>query len=183
MKNLKIALASLAALCAASAYAAADSYIYWMVDDAKYSYNPSESVSFKYATISVDGGETYLSLYDTAGNVTGKGLLANQDGSPGTSTGSAYAGLFDDTSAVSFLVELWMDSSTKVGWQTYSMDMVAGSIFKGTEGGGGSPLRVTSVVPEPTSGLLLLLGVAGLALKRKSLVVSSPSVALAKEGR
>lgn len=39
--------------------------------------------------------------------------------------------------------------------------------FKGTEGAVPTPFAGATPAPEPTSGLLLLLGVAGLALRRK----------------
>lgn len=63
----------------------------------------------------------------------------------GTTSGISYSDSPDDGSAANF-----GDAKFTSGWNTYTMT------------GGGEP-----VVPEPTSGLLLLVGGAMLALRRK----------------
>ena len=161
------------ALVLAAASASAD-LLYWQVGGAvgnalsgdKYNH----PIDFAYATVKADGsllynytseGATaYWKLYATDYKLTG---AKNTTGEP------AYFGSFNSDSVSSFLVELWDGSDNRVGWQSYSASAVANSIWKSDTpaASGGTPLTVTGVVPEPTSGLLLLLGMAGLALRRK----------------
>jgi len=149
--------------------------LYWQVDGAvgnalsgdKY----NQTIDFAYATVKADGsllnsytseGETaYWKLYATGYRSSGN--LNDTTGEP------AYFGSFNSDSVLSFLVELWDGSDNRVGWQSYSASALADNIWKSDKpaASGGTPLTVTGVVPEPTSGLLLLLGMAGLALRRK----------------
>jgi hypothetical protein len=77
-----------------------------------------------------------------------------------------YAGFNGEVG--SFLVELWNESDERVGYSDCSYADLANYIYNSTTGGGStSPMVVSQVVPEPTSGLLTLLGLAGLALRRK----------------
>ena len=163
-----IFLGAVAALSLAFAPCAARAdLIYWMVDDPTESWTTGseEPVTFAYATIKAD--DTLLFAYDTSGN-TSSPVMNALAGSGGSETGAAYFGSFD-SSVQSFLVELWNASGDRVGWQTYSAASVADSIWKGntTMGAGAKALTVSQVVPEPTSGLLLILGGALLALKRR----------------
>ena len=68
-------------------------------------------------------------------------------------------------------MELWNAEDKRVGWRTYTKEemLAAGSIWKedGVPAGGVSVFAVGQVIPEPTSGLLLLLGGALLALRRR----------------
>jgi len=158
---------SAAAMMLAAATATAD-LLYWQVSDAvgnELSGKQNTPIEFAYATVKADG--TLLNVYnEKAGDTGSSRAYAMADDN--TSTDAAYAGTFDD-SVTSFLVELWDNGGTRVGWQTYSASAVANSIWKSDTpaASGGTPLTVTGVVPEPTSGLLLLLGMAGLALRRK----------------
>ncbi len=72
-----------------------------------------------------------------------------------TSIQSALAGLADNITAA-------LDPGGIGTLPTIEDAIAAGWTAAGGGGGGGG-----STIPEPTSGLLLLLGVAGLALKRK----------------
>ena len=142
--------------------------LYWQVGGAvgnAASGIENQAINFAYATISADGSR--LNMYDDEGVRTESQILAALESDP-TSTGAIYSGTFDD-SVTSFLVELWDNGGTRVGWQSYSASALADNIWKDGEpsASGGTPLTVTGVVPEPTSGLLLLLGMAGLALRRK----------------
>jgi len=173
MKTIKLIAVLAIALAASAASAAVDSYLYWMVDGANYG---GSDVAFDYATISVDGGATYLNLYGadaTTSDLTEFASAGYLTSTPATSTyGAPTQGLFagfDSSAGVNtFLIELWLDSQTeRVAWQTYSYEYLASFISGDTKGGSSAPFGVTDVVPEPTSGLLSLFGLAALALRRR----------------
>ena len=164
MKALKFLFTIALALSLRTALADGDSYIYWMVKDAHYYLEPTYDIPFDYATISIDGGSTYLNMY---GSNAGQGLVA--DSTRLSSDGAALSGAFDRNEATSFLVELWSyDSEKRVGWMNYSSASLGDYIYT-TAGapGAASGLVVSQVVPAPTSGLLSLFGLAALALRRK----------------
>ena len=163
MKTNKL-IAVLAIALVATIARAADSYLYWMVEGATYN---TDAVNFSYATVSTDGGSSYLSLYSPGASSSETTYLLS-DGSNASygAPAGVYAGF--DGEVGSFLVELWNESDERVGYQDYSYSALASYIYNGTTGGSAvAPFGVTSVVPEPTSGLLTLFGLAGLALRRK----------------
>ena len=162
MKNIKIVSAMLLT-AAAFASARADYFVYWQVSSSPYYTDPSAVIAYTYATIRAAEDQNYLQLYspDAAASLETEKLAAG---------GEAYAGMLDKNYRGNLLVELW-DANGKVAWQTYDFDQYKEARWSNDEdesvGSGGSPLTVSQVVPEPTSGLLLLFGVAGLALRRR----------------
>ena len=175
MNTISIKSCVLALAAAASLSASAD-LLYWTVSNPTESWtNPGENtpISFAYATVSADG--VGLHAYNQEG-ITELDALSVSDADPGTGLGTrtdaAYFGSFNYSSASTFYVELWNADGDRVGWQSYSAAQVADSIWKEGEGGkaggsGVSVFTVSQVVPEPTSGLLLALGGALLALRRR----------------
>ena len=169
---------SSAAMMLAVASASAD-LLYWQVSDAvgnELSGKQGSPIEFAYATVSTDGGNTHLNVYNyEQGNTGSSRAYAMADDS--TSTDAAYVGTFQSEFVTAFLVELWDSGNNRVGWQSYSASAVANSIWKSDSpaASGGTPLTVTGVIPEPTSGLMLLLGAACLALRRRKLISSTSS--------
>lgn len=170
MKTLKFMLMLAAAAAAGAVRAEVDSYLYWMVSDtATYSDAAGATLSgtkvnYDYAKISADGGSTYLSLYGPGGGDLGVDTLDKDlDGYVGFSSSPAFS---------SFLVELYTDySSERVGWATIPYSTVMQNYaFRNITDPSQAQAKlytVTQAIPEPTSGLLLLLGMAGLALRRR----------------
>ncbi len=157
MNALKYIAVAVAVLALGSAVADDDNYIYWMVENAHYYEEPGYGIEFAYATISVDNGATYLSP------------AAAADETGFSTDGGVYSGTFDSANAKTFLVELWAaGTDERVGWMRYSASALSDYFYQNAGShGGGSPFVVSAVVPEPTSGLLSLFGLAALALRRK----------------
>ena len=167
MKTLKFMLMLAAAVAAGAVRAEVDSYLYWMVSDAA-TYSDAAGatlsgtqVNYDYAKISADGGDTYLSFYGTDGELSGVDTLdKGKDGVVGFASSPAFS---------SFLVELYTDSSSeRVGWATIPYSTAMRFAFSDiTQQKLASLYTVSQAIPEPSSGLLLLLGMAGLALRRR----------------
>ena len=147
----------------------ADSYLYWMVDPSVYG-----EYTYDYATVKIDGSTSYLHMYDP-----GEDIILDSDAGAKLARGdSGYFGAFDaasmsGASGASFLIELWSSAgaeSIATATLAYSAALAGGAIYTPGKSGGGTAYVVTGFVPEPTSGLLLLLGMAGLALRRKYVV-------------
>lgn len=157
-KILAIAFAS-----AALAVSASD-YIYWQVTDPVYN---NEAVDFTYATVSTDNGATYLNIYNPG---TGEAESSPYVRATFNSTSPVYAGEFDSSATLRF--DLWYEATVgdplvNVGWATYAYSELSNFIYSDRSTSGASAFNLTSVVPEPTSGLLSLLGLTVLALRRK----------------
>ena len=137
-----------------------ESYLYWMVD-----ITDSEYVdSFAFATLKESSTGQYLLDKQTGVNA----IAANDDGL----TTSAYDFVMPTafmSSTYSFILELYNESGSMVGWSTaVNFDEFSGHIFSGMQPTGANPYVFSAVVPEPTSGMLFLVGLALLGLRRKS---------------
>ena len=166
------AVAAVALVCGA---ASAD-YLYGMVDDAYYYYN-GESPTFDYFTVKGKSNDTYteaLPIYMQQGSVSTTQFPSDDTGH--SSSGAPYDGFYvefdgDATSYQTFLFEMFNNNSTeRVAWQEFTSADVAGHVFS-TDADRASvdPLVVSRVVPEPSSALLSLFGLAALALRRRKM--------------
>lgn len=169
-KNIAKFLAVAAVVMMAGAASA--KYVYCMIENANYEGN---AIDFSYATVSIDGGYSYLDFYTPAGVVGNAIQSDSQEGyqnySAGARTGTgAYAQFDDDTPEyTTFLFELFASNDNRVGWQQYSLSalIAAKAVGDTTSASEATVFKITNVIPEPTSGILLLLGMAGLALRRR----------------
>ena len=168
----------LAALLIAIGASASDSYLYWMVNTAD---TTPDYSGYSYARIkAVDGGtETYLSIYEAdfdqpleVGGVSGVSQSTVDDYADFGSSAGFYASLAGiNLSTASFIVELYNDDGKFLAqsFNDGSYGTVSGMIYNGGISiPPAMPWKAGSFdVPEPSSGLLMLLGMAGLALRRR----------------
>ena len=171
MNTIKFIAMFAASVAVGASFADVDSYLYYMLDSSlTYSALAGESLAGKsvpvvagetYAKVSTDGGDNYLTLYGTGGTGGADEVLLGSKG---------YAGFSNTPSFTTFLFEVYDDYGEKLGWTTlsYNKAVESGFIYTDPENKGNTSIfHVSQLVPEPTSGLLFLLGAAGLALRRR----------------
>ncbi len=167
---IKTVAVAAVALAAHSAMAAADSYLYWMVGDTVENLYHGIDVSseWDYAKVRV-GESSYLNWYNAGATTSGGDFLDRIDGTHGTQ--AAYWGMLDQSATEQTITfELWADGeggATMVEYLTQSIGALKDFIYTNGSTSGATAYVLTGVVPEPTSGLLMLFGLAGLALRRK----------------
>ena len=169
MKTIKFMAMFAAAVAVGASFAGVDSYLYYMLDEnLTYSNQAGSPLAgtavpvdeYTYAMVSTDGGHSYLTLYSDQGSAGGDELLIGSFG---------YAGFSSTPSFTTFLFEVYNAEGDKLGWTTlpYSTASASQHIYRDPSTPGNTMFHITSLIPEPTSGLLFLLGAAGLALRRR----------------
>ena len=164
---IKTAALALAFACTSALADNGYQYLYWYVDETE----ADEPIAFAYATLKdgrtgtvIDalGADSYLSsetLGLTAGSATAPVGYASDLG--------AYA-----NSANYFYIELFDENDVGLGASSYlSYSSLFSLGYLGTNDTGTNVEHAWKVsafmVPEPTSGMLFLLGIAALSLRRK----------------
>ena len=174
MKAIKFIAMFAASLAIGASFADVDSYLYYMLDgDLKWSALAGSTLSGNkvsvdedtYTKVSTDGGSSYLTLYSAQGGSTGSDELGSGQ--------TGIAGFSSATLFPSFLFEVYDAYDQKIGWTTLAYADAANYIYSDPSNKSGvSVYKVTQLIPEPTSGLLFLLGAAGLALRRRKMALA-----------
>lgn len=150
---------------------AAASYLYWMLEPVE------ESMAFAYVKVLgvSDSGETsYLQQFDGSGN-PGEMLMLNADfPETGTALASPYYSLIPDGIGwKNFYVELynWEGGVVGVSQQAVYADLVSQFVYSDMSvSATRTPYQFAASIPEPSGGVLLLLGFGAMALRRRKAV-------------
>ena len=186
MKKLLLLSVLLVALCAT----AEDSYIYWMVSDSATmedgtALTPTAAWTAKVVAFNKEvsdswiyGGGQALDVYSSGAN----GTLGSPRGDSGVNFFSKdgnlpyYVNLASSVGGNwTYFVELYNDGKIFAHSEALPYDEASIAVLTGTTAPGtlwNVTAFVPAAVPEPSSGLLLLLGVAGLALRRRKQIAA-----------
>jgi hypothetical protein len=166
MKGIAVRILSLLVTLAAVNAARAD-YLYWMIaSDSELEMEGESFSNYAFARVQDVKTGTWLSVYDASGSKTS----ATAADKATMTSGAMLWGDFDTALADqrSFLFELYSDTREVVAWQTVTLSYLMEQNNIGTKLDPALvPYVLTSVIPEPTGGMLVLLGTVMLALRRR----------------
>ena len=179
MKKTIFAIALMASLLAGAAETGTDSYLYWMVDVETTQWDYDYTVRVR----GMDGSEvgSLLNLYygdgSLAADTTSYGIAKNELKAYGGSGVGFYAELLSNQTYTSYVFEI-LSSDTHVIVNSRTVDITTELQACITGSGMAAPsLEMLTVsmplpAPEPSSGVLLLLGVAGVARRRRKQIAA-----------
>ena len=164
MKKLFVLVAAIAAGVAAKAEENPYQYLYWQVDESKVSPLVESYDAARFYVLGQDG-KVELSRAESEGPAGASGRwtserIATDLGSYGASDSfvlelASWGGSSWETVGSSDVFTYGQLSEFLTAWQANASSVPSQKVW------------TPYVVPEPTSGLLMLLGIAGLALRRK----------------
>ncbi len=147
--------------------------LYWQISN-NVTYDTGATFDYSYATISSISGDTKTLLNTTyvGNNTTAESKIdASAFSRGGTEAATVIGTVIGDRAGETFVIELWDSSNNLVGFANSPSnlgDYIADNAqFSSSWSMMNSSWTVTQAVPEPTSGMLLMLGAALLALKRR----------------
>ena len=160
----------------AAVHAARAEYLYWMIDDASLKLEGSEELfgDYAYARVKDQQTGTYLSVYDASGSKTSATAVDKSTAISGPMVWGDFEADYSSSvstfssSEKSILFELYNSDRDVVAWQSVSLaELIAKRYIGDSLNPAFTPYMLTAVVPEPTGGVLVLLGAAMLALRRR----------------
>jgi len=147
----------------------AEDFLYWMVDQSNAEAGQTTYL-FDYATLREADSSTYLCFADANGDTGFTDILSDSDR---LTTGDGAYSLVNSSYKGTYMFELWTTSAgsapTRAAYAAVASDLLSDYIYSNMSLAGETPYTVTAtqLIPEPTSGLLMLLGFAVLGLRRK----------------
>lgn len=154
-----LAMFAMGVVSVAAADPTMDSILYWMLDDSKV------AAGTEYLTIKWEGGDSSGYLVNANYGATDGQVNFYPDFTVGQYAQIGSTMLNDQ---YKFIVELFADGgSNLLATYTGYGNMLAGSVGSDIFAITSDPVNLGSAVPEPTSGMLALLGFGLLALRRK----------------
>ena len=153
-----------------------DSYLYWMVNVDEGTWTYDYKVQIKGMTGEAGDEGSLLNLYYGDGTLAADktsisgDFLRNYENKPGAGFYALLTPLTAGSQYASYVIELLSSSNDLVDSRTFAEAAIESYIVQsGISVPKLSPMMVQMALPapEPSSGLLLLLGVAGLALRRR----------------